>query len=63
MKYLEVAKGHAETLSKVIDEKESQNLIKKLSRDVDVQEEEKTRDAMEELSLSGEKWYYRFKFW
>ena len=36
VKYLEVAKGHAETLSKVKDEKESQNLIKKLSRDVDV---------------------------
>ena len=63
VKYLEVAKGHAETLSKVKDEKESQNLIKKLSRDVDVQEEEKTRDAMEKLSLSGDKWYHRFKFW
>ena len=63
VKYLEVAKGHAETLSKVKDEKESQNLIKKLSRDVDVQEEEKARDAMEKLSLSGDKWYRRFKFW
>ena len=63
VKYLEVAKGHAETLSKVKDEKESQNLIKKLSRDVDVQEEEKTRDAMEKLSLSGDKWYSRSKFW
>ena len=63
VKYLEVAKGHAETLSKVKDEKESQNLIKKLSRDVDVQEDEKTRDAMEKLSLSGDKWYHRFKFW
>lgn len=47
----------------VKDEKESQNLIKKLSRDVDVQEEEKARDAMENLSLSGDKWYRRFKFW
>ena len=63
VKYLEVAKGHAETLSKVKDEKESQNLIKKLSRDVDVQEEEKARDAMEKLSLSGDKWYRRLKFW
>ena len=33
VKYLEVAKSHAETLSKVKDEKESQNLIKTLSRD------------------------------
>ena len=63
VKYLEVAKGHAETLSKVKDEKESQNLIKKLSKDVDVQEEEEARDAMENLSLSGDKWYSRFKFW
>ena len=63
VKYLEVAKGHAETLSKIKDEKESQNLIKKLSKDVDVQEEEEARDAMEKLSLSGDKWYHRFKFW
>ena len=63
VKYLEVAKGHAETLSKIKDEKESQNLIKKLSKDVDVQEEEEARDAMENLSLSGDKWHSRSKFW
>lgn len=32
------------------------SIERKLSRDVDVQEEEKTRDAMGKLSLSGEKW-------
>ena len=63
VKFLEVAKRHAETLSKVKDEKESQNLIKKLSRDVDVSEEEKTRDSMTKLSLGEDKWYSRFKFW
>lgn len=64
IKYLEVAKSHAEILSKVKDEKESQRLMQKLSRDVNVGEEEKTRKSLEKLSLdTADKWYSRFKFW
>ncbi|XP_022777606.1 uncharacterized protein LOC111319040 [Stylophora pistillata] len=62
VKYLEVAKRHAETLSKVKDERETQRLIKQLSRDVDVGEEQ-TRDFLKNLSLGQDKWYSRFKFW
>ena len=65
IQYLEVAKSHAEILSKVKDEKESQKLVQTLSRDGDVSEERKTRKSLEKLSLgaSGGNWYSRFKFW
>ena len=58
MQYLEVAKSHAEILAKVKDEKESHKLVKKLSKDGDVSEE-----TLEKLSLGGDNWYSRFKFW
>lgn len=63
IQYLEVAKSHAEILSKVKDEKESQKLVQTLSRDGDVSEERKTRKSLEKLSLGGDNWYSRFKFW
>ena len=62
VKYLNVAKFHAEILSKVKDKRETQKLIKQLSRDVDISEEQ-TRDSLEKLSLGQDKWYSRFKFW
>lgn len=58
IQYLEVAKRYAEILFKVKDEKESQKLVKKLSRDRNVSEEK-----LEKLSLGGDNWYSRFKFW
>ena len=58
IKYLEVAKRHAEILSKVKDQKESQRLMKRFSRGGDVSEE-----TLEKLSLSGDNWYSRFKFY
>ena len=39
LKYLDVAKRHAEMLSKVKDKRETQKLRKQLSRDVDISEE------------------------
>lgn len=63
IQYLEVAKSHAEILSKVKDEKESQKLVQTLSRDGDFSEERKTRKSLEKLSLGGDNWYSRFKFW
>ena len=57
VKYLDVAKGHTEMLSR-----ETQKLRKQLSRDVDISEEQ-TRDSLEKLSLGQDKWYSRFKFW
>ena len=62
VKYLDVAKRHAEMLSKVKDKRETQKLRKQLSRDVDISEEQ-TRDSLEKLSLGQDKWYSRFKFW
>lgn len=62
LKYLDVAKRHAEMLSKVKDKRETQKLRKQLSRDVDISEEQ-TRDSLEKLSLGQDKWYSRFKFW
>ena len=58
MQYLEVAKSHAEILAKVNDEKESHKLVKKLTKDGDISEE-----TLEKLSLGGDNWYSRFKFW
>ncbi len=47
IQYLEVAKRHAEMLSKVKDEGESQKIMM----------------SLQNLSLGGDKWYSRFKFW
>lgn len=58
IQYLELAKRHAEILSKVKDQKEIQKLVKRLSKDKDVSEE-----ALEKLSLGGDNWYSRFRFW
>jgi len=65
IQYLEEAKSHAEILSKVKDEKESEKLMRTLSRAGDVNEERKTRKSLEKLSLGarGGNWYSRFKFW
>ena len=65
IQYLEEAKRHAEILSKVKDEKESQELIRTLSRAGDASDERKTRKSLEKLSLGarGGNWYSRFKFW
>ena len=65
IQYLEAAKSHAEILSTVKDEKESQKLMRSLSRAEDVSEERKTRESLEKLSLGarGDNWYSRFKFW
>ena len=65
IQYLEEAKRHAEILSKVKDEKESEKLIRTLSRAGDASEERKTRKSLEKLSLvaRGDNWYSRFKFW
>ena len=58
IQYLEVAKHHDEILSKVKDQKEVQKLVKRLSKDKDVSEV-----ALEKLSLGGDNWYSRFRFW
>ena len=68
VKYYEEAKRQAEMLSKVKDEKESQKLIQKLSRQgVGVSDDEKgAAKALGEVSLgedNSDKWYSRFKFW
>ena len=63
IQYLEVAKSHAKMLSAVKDEKESQKLMRQLSRGGDVSDEKKTRKSLKKLSLGEEKWYDRFKFW
>ena len=65
IQYLEEAKSHADILSKVKDEKESQELIRTLSRAGDASDERKTRKSLEKLSLGarGSNWYSRFKFW
>ena len=63
--YYEVAKRHAELLSKVKDEKQSQMLMETLSRQ-DVSGVKETRHALENMSLVEDKslaWYSRFKFW
>jgi len=69
VKYYEEAKRQAEVLSKVKDEKDSQKLIQKLSRQgIDVDDDQKgaTR-AVGEVSLvekdNSDTWYSRFKFW
>jgi len=69
VKYYEEAKRQAEVLSKVKDEKDSQKLIQKLSRQgIDVDDDQKgaTR-ALSEVSLvekdNSDTWYSRFKFW
>lgn len=49
IQYLEVAKSHAEMLSKVKDEKESQKLMQTLSRDVDTSEERKNKEVTGEI--------------
>ena len=59
---LDVAKRHAEVLSKVKVERETQKLGKQLSKDWDGSEEQ-TRNSLEKLSLSQDKWYSYFKFW
>ena len=65
VQYLEEAKSHAEILSKVKDEKESEKLIRTLSRAGGAGEERKTRKSLEKLSFGarGDNWYSRFKFW
>ena len=65
IQYLEEAKRHAEILSKVKDKKESQKLMRTLSRAGDASEERETRESLGKLSLGarGGNWYSRFKFW
>ena len=65
LRYIEEAKSQAEILSKVKDEKESQKLMRTLSRAGDASEERETRKSLEKLSLGarGGNWYTRFKFW
>lgn len=65
IQYLQQAKSQAEILSKVTDEKESQKLMRTLSRAGDANEERKTRKSLEKLSFGarGGNWYSRFKFW
>jgi len=65
IQYLEEAKRHAEMLSTVKDERESQELIRTFSRAGDASDERKTRKSLEKLSLGarGGNWYSRFKFW
>ena len=65
IKYYEVAKRHAQLLSKAKDEDESEKLVRRLSRQVsDISEE--ARKTLENLSLDddddSDAWYSRFKF-
>ena len=64
VKYYEVAKRHAQLLSKVKDEDESEKLVRRLSRQVsDISGE--ARKTLENLSLDdddSDAWYSRFKF-
>ena len=64
VKYYEVAKRHAQLLSKAKDEDESEKLVRGLSRQVsDISEE--ARKTLENLSLDdddSDAWYSRFKF-
>ena len=64
VKYYEVAKRHAQLLSKTTDEDESEKLVRRLSRQVsDISEE--ARKTLENLSLDDDDpdaWYSRFKF-
>ena len=59
IQYLEAVKSHAELLSKVKNEKESQ---KPESRDGDASEERKTNESLEKLSTGGDNFYSRFKW-
>ena len=59
IQYLEEVKSHAELLSKVKNEKESQ---KPESRDGDASEERKTSESLEKLSTGGDNFYSRFKW-
>ena len=64
VKYYEVAKRHAQLLSKAKDEDASEKLVRRLSRQVsDISEE--ARKTLENLSLDDDDsnaWYSRFKF-
>ena len=64
VKYYEVAKRHAQLLSKTKDEDESEKLVRRLSRQVlDISGE--ARKTLENLSLDdddSDAWYSRFKF-
>ena len=62
IQYLERVKRHAELLIKVKDEKESQKLVQKFSRDGDASEERKTGESLEELSTSEDNFYSRIKW-
>ena len=59
IQYLEAVKSHAELLSKVKNEKESQ---KPESRDGDANEERKTSESLEKLAIGGDNFYSRFKW-
>lgn len=64
VKYYEVAKRHAQLLSKTKDEDESEKLVRRLSRQVsDISEE--ARKTLKNVSLDdddSDAWYSRFKF-
>ena len=62
IQYLEAVKSHAELLSKVKNEKESQKLVQIWSRDGNTSEERKSSASVEELSTDGDNFYSRFKW-